>query len=184
MPVHNLQFAEKDSRTNLSYISIGSNIGDRLSFCKRAVAALRGDAEIRLSLLSSLYETEPVDYLEQDHFYNAVISLETSLSPEALLSRCQKIEMALAKNIQISKGPRTIDLDLLFYNAQVLTSSNLTLPHPEVARRLFVLIPLAEIAPQFIHPKEACSIEALLNRFQADQFKSVEKRFEAGWHLT
>lgn len=171
----------KHLKSAIAYIGIGSNIGDRLGFCQKAVAAFRDDADIQLSRLSSLYETEPLDYLKQDCFYNAVLALETTLLPEALLLRCQKIESVLEKNIHIPKGPRTIDLDLLFYNDQVSTSSSLILPHPGVAHRLFVLIPFAEIAPCFIHPKEACTIEVLLNRFRPDAFKSVEKRFESGW---
>ncbi len=184
MTVQGSQFTEKATRSHIAYISIGSNIGDRLDFCQKAVAALRGCVEIRVTKLSSLYETDPVDYLEQDCFYNAALALETSLSPEKLLKQCQKIEAALEKNIRIPKGPRTIDLDLLFYNDHVSRSSDLTLPHPELARRLFVLVPLAEIAPQHIHPKEACTIETLLNRFQSGQLKAVEKCFEMGWEKT
>ena len=181
LTVHSSQFTVEHSKVNLAYIGIGSNIGDRLGYCQRAVAALRDNVEIQPTLISSLYETEPVDYLKQDRFYNAVIALETTLSPEALLAYCKKIEVALAKNIHIPKGPRTIDLDLLFYNKLISTSSDLTLPHPEVARRPFVLIPLAEIAPRFVHPKEACTIETLLNRFQTDQLNVVEKCLEVDW---
>jgi len=183
LTVRSSHLKEQDSRVHIAYISIGSNIGDRLVFCQRAVAALRDDPEIRLTKRSSLYETDPVDYLEQSRFYNAVIALKTSLSADALLSRCQKIELSLAKNIQTPKGPRTIDLDLLFYDDHISSSSHLTLPHPEIARRLFVLIPFAEIAPQYFHPKEACTIETLLNHFRAVQINTVEKRFEVGWDL-
>lgn len=156
-------------------------MGNRLVFCQKAVAALCRHPDIQVTLISSLYETAPVDFLEQKHFYNAVVSIKTRLSPEKLLKACQGIEVRLEKKTVIPKGPRTLDLDLLFYGERILHTKNLTLPHPEIARRLFVLVPLAEIAPRKIHPLRACSIETLLSAFQADQCKAVEKCFEAGW---
>lgn len=156
-------------------------MGDRLVFCQKAVAALCRHPDIQITLISSLYETAPVDFLEQDHFYNAVVSITTRLSPEKLLEACQEIEICLGKKTVIPKGPRTLDLDLLFYGERILHTENLTLPHPEIARRLFVLVPLSEIAPRKIHPLKACSIATLLSTFQSDQFDAVTKRFEAGW---
>jgi len=158
-------------------------MGDRLQFCQKAVAALQQHLHIQVKKISSLYETAPVDFLEQDSFYNAVVSIETSLSPEQLLHACQEIE-GLGKKIVISKGPRTLDLDLLFYGQVILNTPDLILPHPEIARRLFVLIPLAEIEPNYMHPVKACSIEALLCAFQSDEFKTVDLRKEAGWEKT
>ncbi len=168
-------------RTVVAFIGVGSNMGDRLHFCQKAVAAFQSNPAIQVRQISSLYETEPVDYLKQGSFYNAVIGIETSFSPEKLLQYCQQIEKKLGKKIEIPKGPRTLDLDLLFYGERIMTCPELTLPHPEATRRLFVLIPLAEIAPHWIHPQRACSIETLLQHFEPDQFKDVEKRFEPGW---
>ncbi len=159
-------------------------MGDRLQFCQKAVAALQQHPHIQVKKISSLYETAPVDFLEQDSFYNAVVSIETSLSPEQLLHACQEIEVRLDKKIVISKGPRTLDLDLLFYGQMILNTPDLILPHPEIARRLFVLIPLAEIEPNYMHPVKACSIEALLCAFQSDEFKTVDLRKEVGWEKT
>lgn len=168
-------------RTVPAFIGVGSNIGNRLLFCQKAVAAFRANPVIQVRQISSLYETEPVDYLNQGSFYNAVIGIETSFSPERLLQYCQHIEQDLGKKIEIPKGPRTLDLDLLFYGERIMTCPELILPHPEAVHRLFVLIPLAEIAPHWIHPQRACSIETLLQHFEPDRFKDVEKRFEPGW---
>ncbi len=162
-------------------IGIGSNIGDRLVFCQKAVDALSHHPEIRITRISSLYETEPVDFLKQDRFYNAVLAVQTSLSPKQLLRACQKIEGALGKKITVAKGPRTVDLDLLFFEDLDLVLPDLVLPHPEITRRLFVLIPLAEIAGHWVHPHTACSVEILLQGFQPEQLKTVDLRFEAGW---
>ncbi|VAX29908.1 2-amino-4-hydroxy-6-hydroxymethyldihydropteridinepyrophosphokinase [hydrothermal vent metagenome] len=165
----------------IAFIGIGSNIGNRLQFCQKAVAALQQHPEIHLKKISSLYETAPVDFLEQDYFYNAVVSIKTSLSPEQLLGACQEIEVRSGKKIVISKGPRTLDLDLLFYGQVILNTPDLILPHPEITRRLFVLIPLAEIAPDCMHPVKSCSMRTLLSAFQPDEFKTVDLRFETAW---
>lgn len=170
-----------DLKTVSAFIGMGSNMGDRLYFCQKAVAALRQHPEIQVTSISSLYETAPVDFLEQDYFYNAVVLIKTTLSPEKLLKACQEIEVRFQKKIVITKGPRTLDLDLLFYGEQILNLPDLILPHPEITRRLFVLIPLSEIAPQHRHPVKNSSIKTLLNAFQVHDFKAVDLRKKAGW---
>jgi 2-amino-4-hydroxy-6-hydroxymethyldihydropteridine diphosphokinase len=165
------------------FIGIGSNRGDRLAFCREALHRLEADrlgtkSTVRIKKVSSLYETEPMEYLDQDWFYNAVVEIETSVSPLQLLRQCQRIENRLGKRIEISKGPRTIDLDLLFYHQTVMSRTELTLPHPAAAMRPFVLIPLAEIAPDFIHPLLRQSVSTLASR--TTDLKIV-KRMEPGW---
>ncbi len=160
------------------YIGIGSNIDDRLTFCQQAVHAL-GALNLSIVATSSLYETEPVDYLPQGWFYNAVIAVETRLSPLALLEQCQAIEWRLSKHIEIAKGPRTIDLDILFYQDQVIEKPGLTIPHPSALKRRFVLIPMVEIAPDFIPPMTDQTIKAILNRMSDNPV--VKKVSEAGW---
>ena len=134
---------------SLAYIGIGSNVGDKLGYCQEALSRL-SSPDVALTAVSSLYETAPVDYLDQDWFCNAVAAIRTTLSPHLLLKRCQEIEFQLGKNITIPKGPRTIDLDILFYDDMVINLSELRVPHPSALTRLFVLIPMAEIAPDFI----------------------------------
>jgi len=146
--------------SSLAYIGIGSNVGDKLGYCKKALVLLCAH-DVALTAVSSLYETEPVDYLHQDWFYNAVAAVTTTLSPISLLNRCQEIELSLGKYITISKGPRTIDLDILFYQDRVIRSPDLIIPHPSALIRPFVLIPMAEIAPDFIPPENQHTIKEL-----------------------
>lgn len=130
------------------FIALGSNLGDRRLNLQRATELLR----VEILKSSSLYETEPVGYLDQPWFLNSVILIQTYLSPVDLLRRCQEVEEKLGRKRDIPKGPRTLDLDLLFFNQIILNTPELILPHPAIADRRFVLEPLNEIAPDFIHP--------------------------------
>jgi 2-amino-4-hydroxy-6-hydroxymethyldihydropteridine diphosphokinase len=134
----------------IAYIGIGSNIGDREGSCRRAVELL-AQAGTVLSV-SSLYYTEPVGYKEQEDFVNAVAAVETERSPEDLLAVCRSIEENLGRKRTIRWGPRSIDLDVLLYGGQVVSRPDLVIPHPSLALRKFVLAPLAEIAPDALHP--------------------------------
>jgi 2-amino-4-hydroxy-6-hydroxymethyldihydropteridine diphosphokinase len=134
----------------ITYIGLGSNMGDKLGICRRAVEML-GKAG-RVIKVSSFYCTEPVGYANQEDFVNAVVKIETALSPAALLARCHVIEDALGRSRMVRWGPRTIDLDILLYGNQVIDDAELTIPHPLMATRAFVLIPLSEIAPETVHP--------------------------------
>jgi 2-amino-4-hydroxy-6-hydroxymethyldihydropteridine diphosphokinase len=140
------------------FLGLGSNIGDRRLNLEDAIRLLN----LEVDLASSIYETEPVDYLNQPWFLNQVIKTKTLLNPDELLLRCQSIENTLGRIREINKGPRTIDIDLLLYNDVVLQSDSLILPHPGIADRRFVLVPLDEIAPDFMHPVLKCSIHELL----------------------
>ena len=134
-----------------AYLSLGSNEGDRLDNLRRACAALevRG---IRLRRASSVYETEPVDMREQTWFLNCVLEVETSLPPLRLLYEVEQIEEELGRKRLQPKGPRTIDLDILLYGNSVIREENLTVPHPSLHKRRFVLVPLREIAPSLKLP--------------------------------
>lgn len=171
-------------RATTAYIGIGSNIGDRLALCREAVglieAGLPGSSPAgRIKKVSSLYETEPMEYRDQAWFYNAVAEIETALSPLQLLKQCQKIENRLGKKIEIPKGPRTIDLDLLFYDQKVIDRPGLVLPHPAAASRPFVLVPLAEIAPEFIDPRSGETASTLLGRLGSGI--DIVKKEGPGW---
>ena len=168
-------------KPSTAFIGIGSNLGDRLAYCRQAVSFLQTDSTFRLKAVSSLYETEPIDFIEQGRFYNAVFTIETTLSAFNLLVHCQQIEHRLGKKNLRPKGPRTIDLDILFFEEQMIQTDRLTLPHPEVANRAFVLLPLSEIAPDFIHPSLCLRIRSLLGQLPRAQLKGVKKIFDAGW---
>lgn len=137
---------------NIAYLSIGSNKGNRFAFLKGAIQALRSHPDIRVSQISSIYETAPVGFTEQEDFLNIAIEVETSLSAEKLLTVCQAIEKDLGRVREKRWGPRTVDLDILLFNNDNIESENLTIPHPRMMERAFVLVPLVEIAPTLCHP--------------------------------
>ena len=159
---------------SLIYLSLGSNLGDRAANLDRAIAELP-DAGVRVLRNSSLYETEPVDFLEQPWFLNCVVEAETSLSPEQLLRALQGIETMLGSKKLVPRGPRIIDLDVLFYGTSVVRSEEIEIPHPRMASRRFVLVPLAELAPGLRHSVSGATIAELL---ATTQDKSVVRL----WH--
>lgn len=137
---------------NTAYIALGANLGDPASTIRAAFGALANLPESRVVHCSSLYRTAPVGILDQPEFVNAVAQLETKLAPEALLDALLDIEQRFGRIRAEKDGPRTLDLDLLLYNDQFLDLPRLTLPHPRLHLRAFVLQPLAEIAPDLVIP--------------------------------
>jgi len=143
------------------YIALGSNMGDRAGMLGRAIAAMNS-AGISVVRQSSLYVTEPVGAPGQGWFLNAVVEAETSLLPLQLLHALLKIERELGRRRLTPHGPRAIDLDILFYGSSVIRSRDLEVPHPRLTERRFVLIPLAQLAPDLRHPVSHKSINQLL----------------------
>jgi 2-amino-4-hydroxy-6-hydroxymethyldihydropteridine diphosphokinase len=143
-----------------AYIGLGSNLGDRVATLRSAIQRL--EALGHVTSVSSLYETEPVGYLEQPRFLNAVIALETALAPADLLRALLGIERDLGRTRSFSNAPRTLDLDLLVTGDVILETAELTLPHPRLHERAFVLVPLAEIAPDIVHPGNGNTFRDLL----------------------
>ncbi|PAD33658.1 2-amino-4-hydroxy-6-hydroxymethyldihydropteridine diphosphokinase [Terribacillus saccharophilus] len=131
-----------------AWIALGSNIAPREIYLQQAIQTLNEHAEIKLNQVSTVYETDPVGYEDQDQFLNLVAEVETSLKPMELLHVCQKIEQDLGRKRIIRWGPRTVDLDILLYSTENMNVEELTLPHPRMHERAFVLVPLAEIAPE------------------------------------
>ena len=142
------------------FIGLGSNLGDRLANLHTAVAALK--PEIFNLVCSPIYETPPWGYLDQPKFLNQVIRAETDLRPADLLSHLKRIETRLGRQPGIQYGPRLIDLDILFYDELIIDSPPLTIPHPRLEGRGFVLLPLAQLAPELRHPVLGSSIHELL----------------------
>ncbi len=150
-----------------AYLGLGSNLGDRAANLLRAMKALR-DAGLNLIAISSIYETEPVDYLDQPDFLNMAVALSAPLiEPFSLLQLCLDVEARLGRKRLIPKGARAIDIDLLLFDTAVIDGVRdgvaLTLPHPRLHLRKFALAPLAEIAPELRHPISGKTIERLLD---------------------
>lgn len=154
-----------------AYIGVGSNQGNRIECCNKAVTGLTKFAVIRL--VSSLYETEPVGAIDQPDFINCVVEIGTRLGPYELLSKLLDIENELGRKRVSHSDPRTIDLDLLFYEDLVIQDDRLTIPHPRAHLRRFVLEPLCEIAPDLIHPVLGVTVSKLLH--DLEDYKRVEK---------
>ncbi len=144
-----------------AYIGLGSNMGDRTGACRRALELLSRAG--RVVKISSFYCTEPVGYREQEEFINAVAELETELSPRDLLTVCQTIENELGRVRLVRWGPRAVDLDILLYGSTIVKTPDLLIPHPQLSLRGFVLVPLCEIAPHFVHPVLKKTIAHLLH---------------------
>jgi len=154
------------------YLSLGSNLGDRVKNLRDAVAALC-KVGIHVTRISSMYETEPVDYLDQPWFVNIAVEAETELAPAAVLQTLRAIETQMGSKKLVAKGPRLIDMDILLYGNEVIDTPELQVPHPRMHLRRFVLEPLSEIAPTARHPISGLSVSQVLA--QANDKSTVRK---------
>ena len=141
-----------DAPPRLVYLSLGANLGDRAGTIARAVKLIAASDGVRLIRVSGLYATEPVGYEDQPEFLNNAVALETTRSPQRLLARLRAIERALGRRPRAKWHEREIDIDILLFGDLELSGAELTVPHPQMHLRAFVLVPLAEIAPDAVHP--------------------------------
>lgn len=152
----------------IAYLSLGSNSGDSFKLIEQAVSLLNLAENIKLIRASALYETEPWGIKDQNWFLNLAVEVKTSLSPQDLLFKCQNIEKTLGRNREkeIRWGERPIDIDIIFYDKEVLDSEILSIPHKYMNQRAFVLIPLMELIPDFVHP--------ILNKTVSELYDELE----------
>lgn len=143
------------------YLSLGSNLGSREANLKRAIEMLHSE-QLRVTRISPVWETAPLEVADQPWFLNVVAAAETSLSPRELLARTQEIEKALGRKPGPPKGPRKIDIDILLYGTLSVEEEGLRIPHPEMTRRRFVLEPLLEVAPELRHPVSGVPFREML----------------------
>jgi len=162
---------------HIAYISVGSNRGDKLENCRGGIATLIRSGNTRLVDQSLIYRTEPVDYLDQDWFVNCVIKIETDLAPLGLLDILKSIERAAGRiRDAVRFGPRILDLDILLFDDLVLNLSTLTVPHPRMHKRRFVLKPICDIDPDINHPVLQRSMGSLLEDLEEEGQRIIEYR--------
>jgi 2-amino-4-hydroxy-6-hydroxymethyldihydropteridine diphosphokinase len=147
--------------THTVYLSLGSNLGDRAAQINSALMRL-GEKGVRIIKRSSFYETEPVEFLDQGWFLNIAVEAETESTAHQLLSVILQVERELGRERIVKSGPRTIDIDILLFDANVVRAAELEIPHPRMTERRFVLVPMAEIAPSLLHPVLRSTMTELL----------------------
>lgn len=155
------------------YLGLGSNLGESATLIKEAVEALKKSSGIYELVASSLYETEPVGYLDQPRFVNCVVRAKTTLSAEELLKLCQKIEHEFNRVRTIRWGPRTLDVDILLYGQERISTSELEIPHPRMNERAFVLVPLDEICSEAI--KNKLKLDSLISELEDQGIRKLER---------
>lgn len=156
-------------RWSIAYIGLGSNMGDRISYIYKALKEIDTDPEMVVEDASSIYETDPYGPVKQADFLNLAVKISTVYSPDQLLQRLLQVEAALDRIREVHWGPRTIDLDILLYNHENIEMKHLKIPHPELTRRAFVLIPLKEMAPHLKIPTTERTIAELAEPFEKER---------------
>jgi dihydroneopterin aldolase / 2-amino-4-hydroxy-6-hydroxymethyldihydropteridine diphosphokinase len=158
---------------HIAYIGIGSNLGDKLHNCEKAISEILKIDRHKLLKKSSFFKTQPVGYTSQDWFVNGAVKIETDLEAVELLRALKTVEFQLGRTEVFRWGPRTIDLDILFFDDIEIHTDELRIPHPLIQNRRFVLVPLAEIDRDLVHPVLRKTVQELLNNLKEDQ--GVEK---------
>jgi 2-amino-4-hydroxy-6-hydroxymethyldihydropteridine diphosphokinase len=165
----------QNSDLHIAYISVGSNMGDRLKNCRQGIKSLTASGPNRVLAQSRVYMTEPVDYKDQDWFINIMIKLETTLDPFLLLDKIESIQQAAGRlQDEIRFGPRVLDLDIIFFDDRMIDSERLVVPHPRMHQRRFVLKPICDIDPTIMHPVLKKDMLALLNGLGEDEQEVIE----------
>jgi 2-amino-4-hydroxy-6-hydroxymethyldihydropteridine diphosphokinase len=158
---------------HIAYIGFGSNLDDKFHYCEKAISEILKTDRHKLLARSSLFKTQPIGYSSQDWFINGVIKIETDLGAHELLRTLKTIESQLGRSNTFRWGPRTIDLDILFFDDAEIHTEELQIPHPLIQDRQFVLVPLAEIDRNLIHPVLKKTVQEFLENLKEDQ--GVEK---------
>jgi 2-amino-4-hydroxy-6-hydroxymethyldihydropteridine diphosphokinase len=167
--------------STVTYLGLGSNIGEREVMLRSALDALNGP-DLRLLRVSSLYETEPVGLREQPWFLNLVAEFETELVPLDLLHRTQSVERALGRQRSVPNGPRSIDIDILLYGDVVMKTAELEIPHPRYAERRFTLAPFVELNPELLDPSTGRPMASMLDALEGQRVRRRNLQYPATPH--
>ena len=157
---------------HIVYLALGSNLDNRLANLKAAVSNLTPQMTVKNK--SAVYETPPWGFEDQAAFLNQVVMAETYLDPEALLAHLKRLEVALGRVPSFENGPRLIDIDILFFDDAIIDTVSIAVPHPRLHKRAFVLVPLADVAPEFVHPVLRKSVRELLEDVDRSEIKLYE----------
>ncbi len=164
----------KTEHTNIAYISTGSNMGEKLENCQKALAALNKTDSVHIESISRFYLTEPMEYSDQPWFVNAAAKIRTSLAPDDLLALLKAFEVEYGRvDSGVRFGPRPLDFDIIFYNDMIIESLQLIVPHPRMHNREFVLRPVSDLAPELIHPVFNKSIIRLLDELSTQNQQCI-----------
>jgi len=158
---------------HIVYISLGTNLGNRAVNLKQAIASLPPQMTIKAK--SKVYETPPWGYTDQDQFLNQVVEVTTYLEPEPLLKHIKRLEVAMGRKASFRYGPRLIDIDILFYDDEILETPSLVIPHPNLHERGFVLMPMMDIAPDHVHPVLKKKVREMIGLCDLGGIKEFEK---------
>ncbi|MFH1892596.1 MAG: 2-amino-4-hydroxy-6-hydroxymethyldihydropteridine diphosphokinase [Candidatus Zixiibacteriota bacterium] len=166
-------------KSTTAYLGLGSNIGDRMAHMRDAIDMLHSADGIDIIRISPVYQTEPVGYEAQEDFYNMVVEINTSLFPNRLLEVVKEIEKNLGRRESVHKGPREMDIDILLYGKKAVEEYRLTIPHPRMLSREFVLRPLYDIAPDLSIPSRGVSVHDALTKIEGEKrVIRVEEKIE------
>jgi 2-amino-4-hydroxy-6-hydroxymethyldihydropteridine diphosphokinase len=157
------------------YIALGTNLEPRADHLEKALELFRSLTDVEVKRVSSIYESKPVGYLDQPDFLNLVFEAETDLLPLDLLDRCQSIEQELGRVRTIRFGPRTLDVDIVLYGAEIIEEEQLIVPHPRMQERAFVLLPLQELDPEYVVPEWNKTVHELVAELPANDLEEIWK---------
>jgi len=174
-PKNTMNKATKRMNIHQAFISVGSNLGDKIENCRKGTKGLLADGRAALVKSSLFYRTSPVDYEDQDWFVNRVLKIETTLGPFELLDKIRGVEKAVGRKANTVRfGPRVLDLDIIFFDDQVVQTDTLEIPHPRMHKRRFVLKPICDIEPSMVHPLLGKNMRSLLDGLKDSEQRIVE----------